>query len=258
MMPARQRRNPFEKINRATNSRLREKEKINRSDSLSDLTEIATLVHDIKSPAQSIIALGEILKRRHSATFETSDKEICRVITETATQILTIATQMGYYAAAKESPLKFELLELAEIFDLLGREFALKLEKTGVVLKIPPAFPKLVGDKLGLIRAFRNLLDNAIKYGGDCLSKIEIRYANTSTHHVIIISNDGEPIREEDRKKIFESFQRCASKRKIPGSGLGLTIVKEIAKKHRGCIRLDPHAPVTSFHFSISKQLVIS
>ncbi|MCP4574835.1 MAG: sensor histidine kinase [Deltaproteobacteria bacterium] len=78
---------------------------------------------------------------------------------------------------------------------------------------------------------FRILIDNALKYGGENLSNIRIGYEEDPKFHIFSFRNDGESIKEEDREKKFERFQRNGSSRGVSGSGLGLAIVKEVAER---------------------------
>jgi signal transduction histidine kinase len=86
-------------------------------------------------------------------------------------------------------------------------------------------------------RAVRNLVENAVAYGG----KATVHLAGTPEIYEIIVEDEGPGIGEEDRVRVFEPFVRLESSRssETGGSGLGLTLVKAIAEGHGGTISLE-------------------
>jgi signal transduction histidine kinase len=84
-----------------------------------------------------------------------------------------------------------------------------------------------------------------LKYVGDDLSQIEIRYHESDEYHILSIKDDGIVIKEEDSDKIFGPFVRKQNSNNIQRSGVGLTIIKEIAEQYRGgaeYLELEIHA----------------
>ncbi|MBW1933281.1 MAG: GHKL domain-containing protein [Deltaproteobacteria bacterium] len=116
--------------------------------------------------------------------------------------------------------------------------------------------PEINCDSLSILRVFRNLIDNALKYGGDELNEIKIGYEDADEFHTLSVSNNGMRIRTEISEKIFDVFQRHETSRGIQGTGLGLAIVKEIARQHWGkaWVESGPERG-TTFFMSISKKL---
>jgi len=89
----------------------------------------------------------------------------------------------------------------------------------------------LLGDQASLIELVRNLVENAIKYtpaGG----QVTVKVSRRAFAIILIVEDTGRGIAKEERQKIFERFYRVPGTQE-PGSGLGLSIVKEIAEAHR-------------------------
>jgi two-component system phosphate regulon sensor histidine kinase PhoR len=102
-----------------------------------------------------------------------------------------------------------------------------------------------------------NLIDNAIKYSGN--SKIiEIKLSESDDHSIMEIKDYGIGIKKDDQDKIFDRFYRAGDEmtRKVKGSGIGLTIVKQIVDAHRGMIKLKS-GPVegTTFYLILPRKL---
>jgi two-component system sensor histidine kinase SenX3 len=89
-------------------------------------------------------------------------------------------------------------------------------------------------DLLGL--AFRQLLDNAIKYS-PATSVIEITARGEGVIE-IGVRNSGSTIPEREQARIFERFYRGVQARHVPGTGMGLAIVQQIARAHGGTLRV--------------------
>ena len=135
-----------------------------------------------------------------------------------------------------------------------------ELEARGVTLELslPDELPPVAGDAGALQSAVRNLISNAVKYGGDArwvrsdgraAGRSKPRYgdraararrAANASHVAITVSDRGLGIAAEDRRHIFEPFYRGreAVSRQIQGSGLGLNLVARIAEAHGGSVEL--------------------
>ena len=106
------------------------------------------------------------------------------------------------------------------------------------------------------MRAFRNFVDNSLKYGGERLSKIWTGYEESDDFHIFSFSDNGKGMKEEDSEKIFRAFHRNETSKGVEGAGLGLTIVKEIAEQHGGKVWVEPRTKKgITFYLSISKNL---
>ena len=98
--------------------------------------------------------------------------------------------------------------------------------------------------------AIRNLIDNAIKYGGN---EIEIQVAQIPKKLEIIISDSGNGIDKTQRDKIFDKFYRIpeGNTHTVKGFGIGLYYTKTIIEKHGGTILLVPNNEQTTFKITL-------
>ena len=88
-----------------------------------------------------------------------------------------------------------------------------------------------------ILRAVRNLIENAVAYG----KKADVKIEEFPDAYEIVVDDEGPGIPEEDRGRVFEPFVRLESSRneETGGSGLGLTLVKAIAEGHGGTVILE-------------------
>ena len=99
--------------------------------------------------------------------------------------------------------------------------------------------PAIEIDKSAISQAIYNLLDNAIKFSGK-KREIILRGFSEDGYINISVQDFGVGIKPEDLDKIFYRFYRCGEEltRTVKGSGLGLTIVKQIVEAHGGTIEV--------------------
>ncbi len=128
---------------------------------------------------------------------------------------------------------------------ILREAFNMAQEQPGVDerhlnLSIPQApwpLPNVQGDADLLLLAVHNLLDNALKFSrpGDT---VELRAFEDGTDIVIEVADTGTGIPEEEQPHVWEELYRGEASRGIPGSGLGLALVRAIADRHNGRVSL--------------------
>jgi signal transduction histidine kinase len=94
----------------------------------------------------------------------------------------------------------------------------------------------LEGDPMALRRLFSNLLENAVKFGG----RARARVFRDESNAVVEIEDDGPGIPPADSEKVFEPFYRRepSRSRQTGGIGLGLAVVRSIARGHGGDVAL--------------------
>ncbi len=107
-----------------------------------------------------------------------------------------------------------------------------------VKLEAADHLPSIIGDQLFLSVAFRNLLNNAIKYSPD-RSTITIRLFVQENYVAVQFHDQGIGISPEELPYIFESFYRASNVGEFTGSGIGLAIVKEFIEFHNGKILVE-------------------
>ena len=164
--------------------------------------------------------------------------------------------KINVYIKTKEVPLSIERVKLKDVVDSVKEEFAPQLAGRQIRWLEPEAIPEVNADRTSMVRILRNLVDNALKYGGHDLSEIKISYQESQDSHILSVEDDGIGLRDEEAKTLFGPFRRKRMAGKVEGAGLGLAIVKEIAEQHKGRVWLEPAMKKgAAFYVSISKNL---
>ena len=98
------------------------------------------------------------------------------------------------------------------------------------------------GNKVLLVQMFANLLENATNHC-PAGSVITVSSSTTSTADTLIIADNGPGIPEHEHERVFEKMVRLDHSRSIPGTGLGLSLVRAIVRLHQGRSTLFDNAP---------------
>jgi len=215
--------------------------------------------HDLKSPTISIYGLTKRLSRLYGNILDEKGKTCCNQILKASEQIAGLAENINVYISTKEAPITIENVNLKELFQMVREEIAPQLSIRKIKWSQPDHLPGIRADRLSIVRIIRNLVDNALKYGGDDLSEISIEYQKSDESHILSVMDDGIGLKAGDSKEIFDTFKRTETSRGIDGAGLGLAIVKEIAERHAGKIwmKRGPERGI-NFSVSISRNLLLS
>lgn len=193
------------------------------------------VAHDLKNPAVSAYGLARRLKDRYGDSLDEQGARYCEQIMRCAEQIALLAADINTYLSSRDSGWDMELLRPADLWESIRLEFVPRLEHQNVRWREPDTPPpEITGNRTALLRVLRNLVDNALKYGGDSLTEIAVGYEATEEHHILTVQNNGRMIRPENERIIFEEFTRRTDAPQIYGTGLGLAIVREIARRHKG------------------------
>lgn len=215
-----------------------------------------SVAHDLKSPAVGIYGITKRLTKHARENLDDKGRTYCDQILKVSEHIAALVEKVNIYIATKETTPLIETTNVTEILRMLREEFSARLSLRRIEWRTPEHEIEIRADKLSILRVFRNLIDNALKYGGESLTRISIGHEDSDSHHIFCVSDNGRGLKESDSEKIFGLFQRNETSRGVEGAGLGLTIVKEIAEQHGGKVWLEPRGKRgITFCISISRTL---
>ncbi|MBW1932154.1 MAG: GAF domain-containing sensor histidine kinase [Deltaproteobacteria bacterium] len=212
--------------------------------------------HDLKGPAIAIYGISKLLNKKYSHILNDKGRDYCEQIQKTSEQIVTLVEKINIYVQAKVAPLNIEDIRIGEIINELKEEFSSVLESRHINWRKPKEDHLIRADRLSITRVLRNLVDNALKYGGDNLSEISIGYKEDENLHFLSVGDDGVGVKKDQYENIFRVYQREKTSQGTAGAGLGLAIVKEVAERHGGRAWAEPGPEKgTTFYVAISKKL---
>lgn len=202
---------------------------------------INAVTHELKTPVASIRLHLETLQRRELP--EARKQEFYRLmlrdtdrLTETVEQVLRAGRAGDKKAGREKSDVDFSQL-VRECVDATRNRYHLQPEAMQYQeLSANGNGIHVRGSHEDLRIAVSNVLDNAVKYSGDHVDVNVLLEASEAKRVMLRVQDQGVGVPPEDLKRIFRRFYRIAhrSLTQVKGTGLGLFIVKSIAKKHGG------------------------
>ena len=200
--------------------------------------------HELRTPLAAMRAELDVSLRADDLNpaardvLESVRDEVDR-LARTVDDLLTLASvDQGRLELATED------VDLAEIAERAGDALRPLAARRSIAIHVNRSPAAISGDPERLRQAFGNLIDNAIKFSPDG-GAVEVRTSAANGTARVTVADEGPGVAEADRERIFERFFRADASRTrtTAGSGLGLSIARDIAEAHGGRIRFEPRAP---------------
>jgi len=227
-------------LEKATAELKRVNERLTELDRLKD-DFIATVTHELKTPLTSVRSLTEILHANPELPLEQRNQFLSIIVKENE-RLSRLITQVLDFQKIESGVADWQLDHIdihAIIEDALAASAQLIQEKQ---IQLDKDFTRphhtIRGDRDRLIQVMMNLISNAIKFCDQEKGHIQIRTAQENDFIRIDITDNGAGIHKQDQEIIFEKFRQAnaAKEGRPPGTGLGLTITKQIIEFHEGRI----------------------
>lgn len=207
---------------------------------------VARISHELRTPLATITCAGENLADSLVSTptdarhYGQLIKREGRRLTKTLGDILLCCRLQ----ARPDAVLNLQPTNVTGVIDravadtmLVANEDSVRVEK-----QVEPNLPVVLADAEALKMALKNLLINGIKYGGGHPVRIsaKARRATSGQEVWIVVEDEGPGIPSDELSQIFEPFYRGRQARnlEIEGSGIGLSIVRQVVRSHGGRIRV--------------------
>jgi signal transduction histidine kinase len=204
---------------------------------------VSTISHEFKSPLTSIRQLAEML---HSGRVPSEERrqKYYDVLLEQSERLSLLTENVLNFAKMEEGRKEFvfEKTDIRSLLEDLVSSIKERVCHAGfdIQLEVENSLPLIMADSETLIQAANNVIDNAIKYSGDA-KRVEVRAFKEDRNVVISVQDFGIGIEKEIKDKIFDRFYRGGDEltRTVKGSGLGLTLVKQIVDAHNGSLQVE-------------------
>ena len=188
--------------------------------------------HELKSPVANIRALVDTadLAGPSWASVQTGLRNETDRLRDLVDNLLFLASHGDSFVPTDIGVVQLDELVFAEA-EVAAATGGVRIDLSGVT----PS--RVEGSRSDLRRLMRNLVDNAVRHADE---RVAVTLADGNDGVTLRISDDGPGVPLEDRERIFERFTRLdeARARDDGGSGLGLSIVHQIATSHGGSVRV--------------------
>lgn len=203
---------------------------------------LTTAAHELRTPMASVLGFAELLMNPDVAAEK--QRRFAEIIHRQAGQLVTLVNELLDLARIEARRGKdFVIGEhrlVAIVHDALA-DFSMPGDTRKVELVLPRRSPHVMVDADKLKLALVNVLNNAFKYSlgkGAVELRVSTRRAGTAREVAIIVRDEGIGMTAEQSSRVFERFYRADSACRIPGTGLGMSIVKEVMDIFRGTVEI--------------------
>lgn len=224
----------------------------------------ASMSHEIRTPINTIVGLNEMILRESS---EEAVREYSQSINSASKMLLNLINDLLDLSQMEMKkmeivPIEYKTVELfGNLIDMIRVRMAEK--KLEFYIDIDDNLPSvLMGDMKRVAQVILNVLTNAVKYTDEGAVTFTVIADSLSGDDVclkIVVADTGIGIRKEDLEHIYDSFTRADAKKniKVEGSGLGLSITKQLVDRMDGEIMVDSIYTKGSIFTIILPQKVI-
>jgi signal transduction histidine kinase len=207
---------------------------------LQQLEFVAGVTHELNTPVAALTSAGQnladgiITEPSQVSRYGTAIVKESRRLTEMIGQVL------AYGGMESRRKLAHVPVDVANVIDeaIANCRWMADEQSIAIDTKVDRAMPPVDGDAASLARAVQNLIANAIRHGS-AGKWVSIRAIAEDRNVAIAVEDRGPGIATRDLPHLFEPFYRGRGADRVRGSGLGLTIVKQIALAHGGSVSVD-------------------
>ncbi len=202
---------------------------------------LANVSHELRTPLTSIRAFSEMLLSYNDD--ESVQREFLGIITAESERLTRLVNDVLDVTKIESGQMDWrdEWIDLVALVDQCTRTFTPLFDhaKLDFRIEVPPSLPPITGDADRLQQVIHNLLNNAMKFTSDGAISLRVSVRGDWTH--IAVSDTGVGIAPSDQQRVFEKFQQVGDTLtgKPKGTGLGLTICRDIVAYHGGQLMLD-------------------
>lgn len=202
---------------------------------------LAAAAHELRTPMVSILGFTELLlKRKFSEERRADMLETIYRQSGLLVKMINELLDLARIESRRGMDLKINAHNLSELINNSVKGLMLKdTDRQVAIATVPEAMVLIDPEKMQL--AMNNLLSNAFKYsphGGLVSLNARVETQGSEQFAVIAIRDQGIGMKPDQLARAFERFYRADASGNIPGTGLGLSMVKEVAELHEGKVEL--------------------
>lgn len=203
---------------------------------------LANMSHEIRTPLNGVLGMADLLV---TTSLTESQTQMLRTIQDSGWSLLSLLNDIVDLARVEAGKLNLEVrsFDLAKLVKRLAALHSANTRAKGIQFETTDILslqPLRIGDETRIAQVLNNLIGNAIKFtvAGSVKLKVNSEDPNSVTFRVI---DTGIGMSEEQLARVFEPFEQAeaGTVRRFGGTGLGLTIVKNLVEIMGGCLRVD-------------------
>ena len=184
--------------------------------------------HELRTPLTSLRTNVSVL-RRFDELSPRSRQRLLDDVDGESRELTDLVNELVQLATDSRDAEEFEPVDLGAVAERVAVLFR---RRSGRDISVDAEPVIIMGRRHSLERAISNLVDNALKFDAGGTASVEIQVRGTT----VSVSDRGPGLADTEQNRIFDRFYRATEARSLPGSGLGLSIVQDVATGHGGSV----------------------
>lgn len=213
---------------------------------------ISNMTHEFKTPIATISAALESISNFNAADDKAKTKKYLNMSSEQLGKLNIMVEKLLETATLDTDNLELnkERFDISELLQDLINRYKMQFPEKRFKSDFHPESLMVYADVFHIENALNNILDNAVKYGGD---NITIELSSDKNNFDILISDNGNTLAKTNKDRVFEKFYRVpkGNTHDVKGFGIGLYYTKTIIEKHKGTIHLELNKNLTTFKITL-------
>lgn len=207
--------------------------------------------HDLKEPLRSIGSYVGLIQMKYAKDLPPDAKEYMQFVNSGVKRMYSLLTDLLDFSQVISQQPGAEVIRPDEVLEDVKANLRNAIESKNAQVVCEANLPSIRMNRSHLLQLFQNLIGNALKFTTST-PLVTIGGREENGHIVLTIQDNGIGINKEYGNKVFVLFQQLNKKDKFEGTGIGLTICKNIVEKYNGKIWFDSEENIgTKFYISI-------
>jgi PAS domain S-box-containing protein len=198
------------------------------------------VAHDLRSPVRSVHGYASMLRTEKSAVLDTAGNDLVDRILQAAKHMDELIDGLLLYGRLSNVDVPSGTIDLNEVLNRVLRVLDREISDAKGTVDVQGSMPKIWGHRMVLEQIFSNLITNALKFVRPGVPpQVTIRADEHETTARVYVKDNGIGIGPEHYERIFRIFERLHSASKIPGTGIGLALVKKGVERLGGKVGVE-------------------
>jgi signal transduction histidine kinase len=194
-----------------------------------------SISHDLKAPLRSISGYANILLEDYCQQLDQQGQDFLGHIQTAARRMSEMIEGLLKYSRLERLNITYSPVELSGLVQGILGDYGETMETRGIELRVDLPAEVFLTDAGAISQALRNLIDNAVKFTqGVPHPHIEITGQLQTNHCLVCVRDNGIGFNMQYAEKIFEIFQRLQPSEEVPGTGIGLALVRKAMQRLGG------------------------
>jgi signal transduction histidine kinase len=209
---------------------------------------VHALTHELQEPLSAVLRFNEQL------AMDPAENLGSRSIAGALRIQATLQGLLRYWEVTERSGENLMPVDCGEVLLRTLSSLRTAIQRRGAVVTFD-SLPTLVADEVMLASVFQELVDNAIRHGGEAIPRIHVSAAGGGGRWLFSVRDNGVGIAPANARRVFDMFNHAGSEG-IAGTGIGLALCKKVIERHGGRIWVESEEGLgAAFRFTIPNYL---